>query len=534
MIKKLIYAKFKLDKDNKVDLSNIIDLKKPLLFDKKSDHNLPPYYTIENSEDNTLVFESRFESGNLLYAFKYEEMPPVFKYELILQNDSNTTGYVQWFFFRVSNTKRKSKATINIINLLRKTSLYSNGLKVWCYSEKKAVRENVGWFRGGENITYFPNNYYMLTKDKRRQLYTLSFDYEFTDEGDTVYFANSLPYLYTDLMKELNNYQIDEETKYPYFHRKTLCTTLGGNDMDIFTINSMWNLHQSNKNYHQLDRRKGIVFLARQHPGETCSSYVMKGAIDFLLGNSNEAAKLRELYLIKVVPMMNPDGVIVGNSRTSFAGCDLNRRWANPHEIIHPEIYFTKEMIMKMAAQRDIGFICDFHSHIGAYNSFFYCNYKENRRLCSLFPFICSKTNKIISFVQSIFQMPRFKSGTGRISLFRDLELNNIVTLETSFFGSNRPGQYHHVYFTPQIFQEIGRDICLGMLSYYYKYENRAIEKNINTTDIDMHEFEAEISKPPETEIVIDENSESEPSIDNFEREKIIGLLPAKAKLKSK
>ena len=29
----------------------------------------------------------------------------------------------------------------------------------------------------------------------------------------------------------------------------------------------------------------------------------------------------------QVVPMLNPDGVIVGNYRTGLAGCDLNRKW---------------------------------------------------------------------------------------------------------------------------------------------------------------------------------------------------------------
>ena len=48
----------------------------------------------------------------------------------------------------------------------------------------------------------------------------------------------------------------------------------------------------------------------------------------------------------QIIPMMNPDGVIVGNSRTGFAGCDLNRRWTKPNEIIHPEIYSVKNLIL--------------------------------------------------------------------------------------------------------------------------------------------------------------------------------------------
>jgi murein tripeptide amidase MpaA len=40
--------------------------------------------------------------------------------------------------------------------------------------------------------------------------------------------------------------------------------------------------------------------------------------------------------------MLNPDGVVIGNSRSSLVGVDLNRRWNNPNPIIHPEIHFLK------------------------------------------------------------------------------------------------------------------------------------------------------------------------------------------------
>ena len=73
--------------------------------------------------------------------------------------------------------------------------------------------------------------------------------------------------------------------------------------------------------------------MARQHPGETCGSYMMHGVIDFLLSNRPEAEFLRENCVFKIIPMLNPDGVIHGNYRTSLAGCDLNRRWKKPSKV---------------------------------------------------------------------------------------------------------------------------------------------------------------------------------------------------------
>lgn len=55
--------------------------------------------------------------------------------------------------------------------------------------------------------------------------------------------------------------------------------------------------------------------MARQHPGETVSSFVMQGVIDYLVSNSKECEFLRNNYIFKIVPMANPDGVIYGNFR---------------------------------------------------------------------------------------------------------------------------------------------------------------------------------------------------------------------------
>lgn len=67
---------------------------------------------------------------------------------------------------------------------------------------------------------------------------------------------------------------------------------------------------------------------ARIHPGESNSSFVMKGIIDFLTSNDNiEAITLRKHFVFKIVPMVNVDGVIYGNYRCSLSGFDLNRVW---------------------------------------------------------------------------------------------------------------------------------------------------------------------------------------------------------------
>ena len=43
---------------------------------------------------------------------------------------------------------------------------------------------------------------------------------------------------------------------------------------------------------------------------------VFSGTIDFLLSKRPQAVKLRNMYIFKIVPMLNPDGVLNGKYDT--------------------------------------------------------------------------------------------------------------------------------------------------------------------------------------------------------------------------
>lgn len=58
--------------------------------------------------------------------------------------------------------------------------------------------------------------------------------------------------------------------------------------------------------------RPCVVLTARVHPGESNASWVMKGTLEFLCSDDPVAESLREAYIFKVIPMLNPDGVING------------------------------------------------------------------------------------------------------------------------------------------------------------------------------------------------------------------------------
>lgn len=63
------------------------------------------------------------------------------------------------------------------------------------------------------------------------------------------------------------------------------------------------------------NHKRCVVISARVHPGETPASWMMRGMLDFITGDSAEARLLRSLFVFKIVPMLNPDGVAFGNNR---------------------------------------------------------------------------------------------------------------------------------------------------------------------------------------------------------------------------
>ena len=129
-------------------------------------------------------------------------------------------------------------------------------------------------------------------------------------------------------------------------------------------INCEYLIITSREKNENMSKRKCIIISSRAHPGETVGSWMMRGVLKFLTDPNNPEAKLlRENFIFKIIPMLNPDGVINGNYRCSLAGCDLNRRWKAPSKILHPTIYSAKKLIKESHLERGVLMFCDLHGH---------------------------------------------------------------------------------------------------------------------------------------------------------------------------
>lgn len=66
--------------------------------------------------------------------------------------------------------------------------------------------------------------------------------------------------------------------------------------------------------------------------------------------------QLRSQLVFKIVPMLNPDGVIIGNYRCSLTGKDMNRNFRHPRKQSFPTIYHIKQLMQTLQKEnREVG-----------------------------------------------------------------------------------------------------------------------------------------------------------------------------------
>ncbi len=61
-----------------------------------------------------------------------------------------------------------------------------------------------------------------------------------------------------------------------------------------------------------------VIVIARSHPGDSATSFVSQGMIEFLTSGHAIAAELGAKVNFVIFPMMNPDGVFLGNARSGM------------------------------------------------------------------------------------------------------------------------------------------------------------------------------------------------------------------------
>ncbi|XP_070333630.1 cytosolic carboxypeptidase 4 [Odocoileus virginianus] len=436
-------------------------------------------WPLQDTASDCLQFFSAFESGNLRKAIHVRQ----FEYDLLVNADVNSTQHQQWFYFKVSGMRAAIPYRFNIINCEKPNSQFNYGMQLTLYSVKDALLGRPTWVRTGYDICYYKNHYRQRTAitgaASGKCYYTLTFTITFPHAEDACYLAYHYPYTYSALMTHLDILEKSVNHKQVYFRQEVLCQTLGGNSCPLVTITAM---PESNSADHleQFRQRPYQVITARVHPGESNASWVMKGTLEFLVSSDPVARLLRENFIFKIIPMLNPDGVINGNHRCSLRGEDLNRQWLSPSAHLQPTIYHAKGLLHYLGSiGRSPMVFCDFHGHSQKKNVFLYgCSIKETLWQAEstvgtsnlledvsyrTLPKILDKLAPAFTMSSCSFLVEKSRASTARIVVWREMGVSRSYTMESSYCGCNQ-GPYQGLQFGTSELEEMGAMFCLGLL----------------------------------------------------------------------
>ncbi|XP_073669802.1 cytosolic carboxypeptidase-like protein 5 isoform X3 [Paramisgurnus dabryanus] len=325
-----------------------------------------------------VVFSSSFDSGNLARVERVDhsetdgessrqanasvQTKPDYEFNVWTKPDCADTefenGNRSWFYFSVRGLLPGKLLKINVMNMNKQSKLYAQGMTPLVRSMPVKPR----WERIRDRPTF----------EMSDSQFILSFVHRLLDvRGITTYFAFCYPFSYTecqDMMLQLDQkFLSSTQTLGPcspvdsiYYHREILCYSLDGNRVDLITVSSCHGLMEereprldrlfpdlSTPRPHRFTGKRVFVLSSRVHPGETPSSFVFNGFLNFITSQDDPRAQtLRRMFVFKLIPMLNPDGVIRGHYRTDSRGVNLNRQYVNPSPDLHPSIYGAKALLL--------------------------------------------------------------------------------------------------------------------------------------------------------------------------------------------
>lgn len=261
-----------------------------------------------------------------------------------MRPDTNTLGHFQWFDFKVRCFKRSKTVLFHVSNFNKSELLYREGLRPYFQSSKSTHQE---WHQlPGEDTTF---------QDNPDGTVRLSFSYTFLHNYEEVEFSTQPPYRYARLSELLLELHLTG----------TLCDSLLKLKIPKLTIGSR-----------DPSKLSAVVLVVgRQHPGESVGSWMMEG----FLRESVKSSKDSNVLWV-VVPMLNVDGVVLGNNRTGLLGYDLNRLYNEDDTAVRAksthvvEVKYLMELVKRLKKKYGKLFqlFLDFHGHSARKNVFAY------------------------------------------------------------------------------------------------------------------------------------------------------------------
>lgn len=214
---------------------------------------------------------------------------------------------------------------------------------------------------------------------------------------------------------------------------------------------------------------------------------MIEGIINYLVSLFSTCTKVSDEqclgdYVFKIVPMVNVDGVIHGNTRGELVGVDPNRMWRKPLRRLCPSVSAIKKQILR--SRENTCMVLDLHSHSKKLGCFFYGNtIMHNPKISQVYPsFVCQNDPRFS------MQNCRYRGGydtTARKVLFDELSIPNIYTVECSLLGYTDPKTHRIIDFKISDYHEMGKSLIDGFISFEKVKIHKQIQEIIEEQGIE-------------------------------------------------
>lgn len=283
--------------------------------------------------------------------------------------------------------------------------------------------------------------------------YKFSWLFEVPFSNNDIFFAFAPPFSYSEIMNSIS-FIVDKCPGDVYIYRETLAKSIDGKTVDLITLSDCNNFCEGNeieindlfvgKERCRASKKPVIFITARVHPGETPASFLMESLMLFLISPDPRAVSLRQNFVFKLIPILNPDGVYRGNFRVDQNGVNLNRCYINPDESLHPTIHNLKLYFEYLSPI--VKYYFDLHAHGSKRGCFVFGNNMNFDKLTEI-----QLLAKLVELNSGFFEYSECdfseksmatkdpkdhhsKEGSGRVNFFKNFGVVHSYTVECSYY----------------------------------------------------------------------------------------------------
>ncbi|HQF41346.1 MAG TPA: M14 family zinc carboxypeptidase [Ignavibacteriaceae bacterium] len=196
------------------------------------------------------------------------------------------------------------------------------------------------------NILLISQNRYKIIDGKNVEVDKCGFPIDDSFQ-ENILSPEYMGYSYDSLLVDLNKWRLSE-----YVKIDSIGLSVQGRPL--------WQLTVSSDPNNVLGKRT-VHIHARTHPQETEGFYVTREIIKILFSETELAQTARNKCVFYIIPMYNPDGVVLGSPRKNANNVDLESNWNTfPHQ---PEVAALKARFTQlMASENPIEVMLNMHS----------------------------------------------------------------------------------------------------------------------------------------------------------------------------